>query len=101
MKFGSRADPAVPAMLDGLARGSGPAVQPIIQTLTGLGETVVDRLITALDRNNVALRSAVLDILGDIGPPARKALPRMRWFLDHGNTRYGGLDDAIRRVEGR
>jgi HEAT repeat protein len=99
-KLGSRAGPAVPAMLDCLAGRPDPAAEPIRRTLIGLGPAAVDQLITALDRENVSLRSAVLDILGEIGPPARKALPRMRWFLDHGNTRYGGLEDAIRRVEG-
>lgn len=99
-ELGSQAEPAVPAMLDYLAERRNPAAHVIIRALVALGPSVVDQLIAALDRENVSLRSAVLDILGEIGPPARKALPRMRWFLDHGNTRYGGLEEAIRRVEG-
>ena len=98
--LGDRVDPALPAIFDGLAGRNSPAIA-LMEILTARGAAIVDELINALDRDSTSLRSVVFDTLGRIGPPAKKALPRMRRFLTEGNTRYGGLEENIRRVEGQ
>jgi len=102
LAIGERARPAIPTMVRLVReapnqRGALPVIQ---QVLPAFGKDVVDRLLSDLEPVGELRHQAwVIDILGDIGPAAREALPKIRPFLKL-QPFYGyRARDAIRKIE--
>jgi len=83
----ARAGEALPPLVDGLlGRMTGEDRQEIPETLRAYGERAVDALLARLEVEVQRPRSGcvrtVIVALGDLGPAARKAVPRLEEFLE-------------------
>lgn len=75
--------------------GPPPVAEVAGYALAAIGKPAVPALVSELDRADDEIRRRVVRILGQIGPAAKPALPRLREIAtggDNPRTRYGALD---------
>ena len=76
--FGAAAKSAVPALVDAVKSGDGGTAAQVAHALMRIApDAAVLALLEKLDDTNALIRRATVDLLGELGPPAKSALPRL------------------------
>jgi HEAT repeat protein len=74
---GTNASPAIPKLIALLSRGDEPTAWSVARCLVGIGTNSIAPLIDALSDKNANVRAGAAYALGQIGPPAKPAVPSM------------------------
>ena len=85
--LGALGAPALPALIEILQHESEEARCNAAYALSAMGGTAVPALIEAADHASEWTRASAVDILGDIGPPARPAVPALAEALSDTSER--------------
>src|SRR5262249_48869034 len=80
--LGPQAQPAVPALIEGLHHADVALRVSAAHALASIGRPAVVPLIAALQEEDIDFRQAVIVTLGQIGPPARAAVPVLTVALE-------------------
>jgi hypothetical protein len=87
--MGATAKPALPALVKAVERGDSQAVAALFAISRAAGADSIPALTSALVSTNTELRQRTAELLADIGPPAKDAVPFLKlaageqWLQKH------------------
>ncbi len=72
-----------------------------IEAVSGIGNSVIPRMIRLLDSDNVLVRFGAARVLGNLGPDARQAVPKLNELLqDRDSLVREEAENSLRKIRG-